>query len=137
MRQLQERWQFSGRLRLKRTSGGIQRAMDYLFPVVFLVLVPAGFGITLLGVVGLVRTKGAYARALRIQGTIVRMELASSFGGSFESNTPGNLLALGIRTLQTEVAWQSPELIAFFHHEGFALAPRLCLDLDLARTRRS
>lgn len=48
-----------------------------------------------------------------------------------------NLLALGIRTLQTEVAWQSPELVAFFHHEGFELAPRLCLDLDLARTRSS
>ena len=48
-----------------------------------------------------------------------------------------NLLALGIRTLQTEVAWQSPDLIAFFRAEGFELAPRLCLDLDLARTRRS
>jgi len=35
------------------------------------------------------------------------------------------------------VAWQSPDLIAFFYHEGFQLAPRLCLDLDLASTRRS
>ena len=48
-----------------------------------------------------------------------------------------SLLALGIRTLQTEMAWQSPELIAFFHHEGFQLAPRLCLDLDLAGTHPS
>ena len=46
-----------------------------------------------------------------------------------------NLLGLGIRTLQTEVSWRNPELITFFQHEGFALAPRLCLDLDLARTR--
>lgn len=48
-----------------------------------------------------------------------------------------NLLALGIRTLQTEVAWDSPELLAFFQHEGFGLASRLCLDLDLERTRRA
>lgn len=48
-----------------------------------------------------------------------------------------NLLALGIRTLQTEVAWDSPELLRFFQHEGFRLAPRLCLDLDLESTRRS
>jgi len=26
-------------------------------------------------------------------------------------------------------------LITFFQHEGFTLAPKLCLDLDLARTR--
>jgi ribosomal protein S18 acetylase RimI-like enzyme len=46
-----------------------------------------------------------------------------------------NLLGLGIPTLQTEVRWDSPELITFFQHEGFTLAPRLCLDLDLVRTR--
>lgn len=46
-----------------------------------------------------------------------------------------NLLGLGIGILQTEVSWRNPELITFFQHEGFALAPRLCLDLDLARTR--
>lgn len=42
-----------------------------------------------------------------------------------------NLLGLGIRTLQTEVAWDNAELIAFFRREGFAPAPRLCLDLEL------
>lgn len=46
-----------------------------------------------------------------------------------------NLLALGITTLQTEVPWDSRELIDFFHREGFLLAPRLCLDLDLEKTR--
>ncbi len=46
-----------------------------------------------------------------------------------------NLLALGIRTLQTEVSWDSFDLLAFFRHEGFRPAPRLCLDLDLERTR--
>jgi hypothetical protein len=40
-----------------------------------------------------------------------------------------------MRTLQTEVAWDNPELVAFFQHEGFTLAPRLCLDLDLEKTR--
>jgi GNAT superfamily N-acetyltransferase len=46
-----------------------------------------------------------------------------------------NLLGLGIPTLQTEVRWDSPDLITFFQHEGFTIAPRLCLDLDLQRTR--
>jgi ribosomal protein S18 acetylase RimI-like enzyme len=46
-----------------------------------------------------------------------------------------NLLALGIPTLRTEVAWQDQRLLAFFHSEGFAPAPRLCLDLELARAR--
>ena len=46
-----------------------------------------------------------------------------------------NLLGLGIPTLQTEVRWDSGDLIAFFRSEGFTPAPRLCLDLDLQRTR--
>jgi len=46
-----------------------------------------------------------------------------------------NLLGLGIPTLQTEVRWSNPELITFFQHEGFRMASRLCLDLDLASTR--
>ena len=47
-----------------------------------------------------------------------------------------NLLALGIRTVQTEVPWTSADLVTFFQHEGFTIAPRLCLDLDLTDTRR-
>jgi ribosomal protein S18 acetylase RimI-like enzyme len=46
-----------------------------------------------------------------------------------------NLIGLGISRLQTEVAWDSPDLITFFHHEGFLPAPRLCLDLDLRPAR--
>jgi ribosomal protein S18 acetylase RimI-like enzyme len=46
-----------------------------------------------------------------------------------------NLLGLGIGHLQTEVAWDSPDLITFFQHEGFKPAPRLCLDLDLRASR--
>jgi GNAT superfamily N-acetyltransferase len=45
-----------------------------------------------------------------------------------------NLLGLGIATLQTEVSWQNPELLSFFHHEGFEPAPRFCLDLDLEKS---
>jgi ribosomal protein S18 acetylase RimI-like enzyme len=48
-----------------------------------------------------------------------------------------NLLGLGIRTLQTEVSWDNLELLAFFKHGGFVMAPRLCLDLDLEATRTS
>ena len=39
-----------------------------------------------------------------------------------------NLAALGIRRLQTEVSWDEMGLLAFFKHEGFLPAPRLCLD---------
>jgi ribosomal protein S18 acetylase RimI-like enzyme len=46
-----------------------------------------------------------------------------------------NLMGLGIPVLQTEVPWDNPTLMAFFQREGFAMAPRICLDLDLARTR--
>ncbi len=47
-----------------------------------------------------------------------------------------NLLGLGIRTLHTEIGWQNQPLLAFFNREGFAPAPRFCLDLDLEGTRR-
>ena len=46
-----------------------------------------------------------------------------------------NLLGLGIPRLQTEVRWDNPDLVTFFQHEGFTIAQRMCLDLDLARTR--
>jgi GNAT superfamily N-acetyltransferase len=47
-----------------------------------------------------------------------------------------NLVGIGIARLQTEVAWDSPDLITFFQHEGFVPAARLCLDLDLRAVRR-
>jgi GNAT superfamily N-acetyltransferase len=46
-----------------------------------------------------------------------------------------NLLGLGIFTLRTEVGWDSHELLAFFRHEGFVIAQRVCLDLDLQAAR--
>lgn len=46
-----------------------------------------------------------------------------------------NLLGLGIGRLQTEVPWDNPDLLAFFHRERFVIAQRVCLDLDLDRTR--
>lgn len=42
-----------------------------------------------------------------------------------------NLNGLGIRVLRTEVDWQDTDLLAFFKREGFAVAQRLCLDLDV------
>ena len=46
-----------------------------------------------------------------------------------------NLLGLGIDTLRTEVGWDSHDLMAFFRHEGFVMAQRLCLSLDLQAAR--
>ena len=45
-----------------------------------------------------------------------------------------NLSALRIVTLRTEVSWDDFELLAFFRHEGFALANRLCLEMELDPT---
>lgn len=42
-----------------------------------------------------------------------------------------NLKGLGIHTLQTEVGWDNTDLLGFFRREGFVMAQRLCLDLDL------
>lgn len=43
-----------------------------------------------------------------------------------------NLAALNIHCLRTEVSWRNPELLTFFHHEGFEPAPRLVLETDPA-----
>ncbi len=43
-----------------------------------------------------------------------------------------NLHGLGVRRIDTEVAWDQLELLAFFHESGFVPAPRLCLTLDNA-----
>jgi len=42
-----------------------------------------------------------------------------------------NLRALGIETIQTQVEWTQLELLRFFQHSGFSLAPRLCLELKV------
>lgn len=39
-----------------------------------------------------------------------------------------NLAALGVTTFRTEVSWSNFELLGFFRSEGFAPAPRLCLE---------
>jgi predicted N-acetyltransferase YhbS len=44
-----------------------------------------------------------------------------------------NLSALRIEKIRTEVGWTEQELVAFLAHAGFAPAPRLVLELDVAR----
>jgi GNAT superfamily N-acetyltransferase len=44
-----------------------------------------------------------------------------------------DLAGLEVPRLQTEVAWDDPGLLTFFHHQGFRPAARLCLDLDVRR----
>lgn len=46
-----------------------------------------------------------------------------------------NLLGLGIHVLRTEVGWDNHDLFGFFRREGFVMAQRLCLDLDLQAVR--
>ncbi|HET6372820.1 MAG TPA: GNAT family N-acetyltransferase [Candidatus Polarisedimenticolia bacterium] len=46
-----------------------------------------------------------------------------------------DLRGLRVPVLRTEVSWDTPELMSFFHHEGFRPAERFCLDLDLTRAR--
>jgi ribosomal protein S18 acetylase RimI-like enzyme len=40
-----------------------------------------------------------------------------------------NLVGLGVERLRTEVDWDAPELLHFFHHGGFRPAARFCLEL--------
>ena len=42
-----------------------------------------------------------------------------------------NLAGLRVRSIQTEVAWEDPSLMAFFQHQGFRPAARIALDLPL------
>jgi ribosomal protein S18 acetylase RimI-like enzyme len=42
-----------------------------------------------------------------------------------------NLRGLRVGSIQTEVSWDDPRLLAFFQHEGFRPAPRIALDLAL------
>lgn len=44
-----------------------------------------------------------------------------------------NLDGLRVSRLRTEVDWDTPELLAFFHGQGFRPTGRLCLDLNLER----
>jgi len=53
-------------------------------------------------------------------------------GGALLAQLRRNLVALGVGTLQTEVSWDDPRLMAFFQHQGFRPAARLALDLPLA-----
>jgi GNAT superfamily N-acetyltransferase len=43
----------------------------------------------------------------------------------------GNLRALGIERIETQVAWDQFDLLRFFQREGFRPAARICLELDL------
>jgi ribosomal protein S18 acetylase RimI-like enzyme len=47
-----------------------------------------------------------------------------------------NLRALGVARVETQVSWDDPGLLTFFHREGFRPAPRFCLDLDLEASGR-
>ncbi len=41
------------------------------------------------------------------------------------------LSGLNVGHLQTEVSWDAPELLSFFHRQGFRPAERFCLDLEV------
>lgn len=44
-----------------------------------------------------------------------------------------NLRALNVSVLRTESAWSDFDLLRFFYRHGFRPAPRVCLELELAR----
>ena len=52
-------------------------------------------------------------------GTALLRQLRMDLGG------------LGVGRLQTEVSWDDTDILAFFRHEGFRPAARLCLDLEI------
>jgi ribosomal protein S18 acetylase RimI-like enzyme len=52
-------------------------------------------------------------------------------GAALVAQLKRNLAALRVGSIQTEVSWDDPRLLAFFQHEGFRPAPRLALDFNL------
>ena len=60
---------------------------------------------------------------------------AQGVGSAMIRQLSVNLRGLGVTHLETEVGWDNPELLTFFHHEGFQPARRFCLDLDLSEPR--
>jgi ribosomal protein S18 acetylase RimI-like enzyme len=42
-----------------------------------------------------------------------------------------NVKAIGVTSIRTDVSWSNFELLAFFHSEGLAPAPRVCLEVKL------
>lgn len=45
-----------------------------------------------------------------------------------------NVAAVGVTSIRTEVAWNDFDLLAFFHSEDFAPAPRICLERNIDPT---
>ena len=54
-------------------------------------------------------------------------------GAALMEQVRTDLSGLGVARLRTEVSWDDPRLLSFFHHRGFRPAARFCLDLDLTQ----
>lgn len=64
---------------------------------------------------------------------VARAQAGKHVGHALMYRLAGNLRALGIERVETQVAWDQLDLLRFFKRAGFRPAPRLCLELDLAR----
>ena len=42
-----------------------------------------------------------------------------------------NLFGLGVARVRTEVDWDAPDFLRFFHRQGFRPAQRICLELEV------
>lgn len=49
-------------------------------------------------------------------------------GAALAEQLVRNMQSLGVETIRTEVAWDAVGLLGFFARQGFAPAPRLCLE---------
>jgi len=74
----------------------------------------------------------AVLEAMGVNPDFQRKGVATELMGQLRRNLGG----LNVTTLKTEVGWDHPEVMAFFHREGFRPAQRFCLDLDLTLPRR-
>lgn len=91
----------------------------------------AGFVIASLyyGEYGLTETT-ASMDAIGIHADMRRRGIAQALVGRLRRN----LAAIGATSIRTEVEWNDFDLLAFLHSEGFAPAPRLCLERKLDPT---
>lgn len=65
---------------------------------------------------------------------VAREHAGRHVGRALLHRLAGNLRALRIERIETQVEWDQTDLIGFFRRAGFRPAARLCLELDLTRT---
>jgi len=129
-------------VRVDAAAGGISRT-QYLYRRLKMALGEGGIRLALVGevdgsVVGFVLAAVDYGEFGRTVPSAVIDAIGvhpdfrgHHIGAALFRQVEMQLVALGIESVRTEVAWDQVELLGFFRHAGYVPAPRLCLQKTL------